>query len=313
MKIGMYDLESPLMNAGGVVKSVEDVRQMAQTGVGAVLAGSFTLEPRIGNSPNGETVYYHDEETGITYNSLGIPNAGLTEMAVDVKEMQKIAHDHGKPFILNFAPMGDDPVEQVIRLSEVLDKAGVTELDGLELNASCPNVVTEDGGRHEMLSHHPEKLGAAVLELSDIAANEIRIGTLIVRVSPLKEPDDAWPLVASLKDAGADAVAAFNTFPNGKPLNVNGDPILQVSGNVGGQSGAGMQHAAEIQTGFVAHARNDLAPSMEIIGSNGITTGEALKRRIDLGASAVSASTIFYQSRRWGEAVDKVLNEFAEL
>ena len=37
MHIGEYELVSPLMNAGGVVKTLEDVNKMAQTGVGAVL------------------------------------------------------------------------------------------------------------------------------------------------------------------------------------------------------------------------------------------------------------------------------------
>lgn len=105
MKIGNYELESPLFNAGGVVKTVENVRMMASTGVGAVLLGSYTLEPRVGNSPNGETVYYHDRAAGTTYNSLGMPNKGIKEVARDLPEMIKIAHDLGKPVVLNVAPV----------------------------------------------------------------------------------------------------------------------------------------------------------------------------------------------------------------
>lgn len=314
MRIGEYEMESPFMNAGGVVKSLEDVKVMARTAVGAVLAGSFTLNPRVGNSPNGETTYYHDQATGITYNALGMPNRGLTEMASEVQEMQNIAHDHGKPFILNFAPVSANPVNEVIDLSATLNRAGVTELDGLELNASCPNVVTDDGGRHEILSHHPEQLGVVVEKLSDIAANEVRIGTLIVRVSPFQNHQtDAAPLLNSLRDAGADAVSAFNTFPGGVPIDATGKQILQVPGGAGGQSGPGMLTRVEAQTVALRNARNSVAPNIEVIGSNGIMTGEALKRRLDLGASAVSASTLFYESRRWGVAVDKLLAEFAEL
>ena len=46
MKIGEIQLESPLMNAGGLVKTVSDVEMMAATGVGAVVAGSFTLDEK---------------------------------------------------------------------------------------------------------------------------------------------------------------------------------------------------------------------------------------------------------------------------
>jgi hypothetical protein len=38
-----------------------------------------------------------------------------------------------------------------------------------------------------------------------------------------------------------------------------------------------------------------------------------MKRRLDIGASAVSSSTLFYEASRWGSAVDKVLSDFSEL
>jgi len=59
MAIGEIQLESPLMNAGGLLKTVADVEMMARTALGGV-SGSFTLDGRVGNSPGGETVYYHD-------------------------------------------------------------------------------------------------------------------------------------------------------------------------------------------------------------------------------------------------------------
>lgn len=316
MHIGSYEMESPLMNAGGVVKTVEDVEMMAQTGVGAVLAGSYTLEPRVGNSPHGEVVYHHDRETGITTNALGMPNRGLEAVAKDLPTMIQIAHDHGKPFILNFAPVSDNPVAEVTRLSQILDYARVENLDAIELNASCPNVVTADGGRHEVLSHHPEKLAEVLVELNDIA---VPFDGLFVRVSPVDNRANLRELVTTLDEAGVDAVTAFNTFPGGKPLDSNGEPILQVSKGIGGQSGRGMQLGAELQTEWLMSERDKLVVKtarcllFDVIGSNGITTGEAMKRRLDMGVAAVSASTIFFESRRWGDAVNKILNEYTEL
>ncbi len=55
-RIGHLDnLESPWGNAGGVIKTVEDVAHMAATGVGWIEAGSYTLEARKGNAIDPET------------------------------------------------------------------------------------------------------------------------------------------------------------------------------------------------------------------------------------------------------------------
>ena len=51
----------------------------------------------------------------------------------------------------------------------------------------------------------------------------------------------------------------------------------------------------------------------DVIGSNGIQTAEAMKSRLALGVNAVSATTLFYESRDWGQAVDKLLTDYANL
>jgi dihydroorotate dehydrogenase len=310
MRIGEYEMESPLMNAGGLVKSVEDVRIMAQTGIGAVLAGSFTLEPRAGNGANGERVYYRDVATDTTYNSLGMPNKGIVNLAANLNEMIDIAHDHGKPFVLNFAPVSDDPRSELITMAEVLSLAKVERLDGFELNASCPNVVTGDGGRHELLSHHPKLLEEVLFELSDIAANELAIGTLLVRISPFKQEADAVNLAKAVQSVGVNVVSAFNTFPGGVPVDSEGRQLLQVPGGAGGQSGGAMTSIAEEQTGWLLNARQSVSGTFEIIGSNGIVDAETMKRRLDLGVAAVSATTLFWEAHSWARATDDILQAY---
>lgn len=319
MSINGRDMESPLLNGGGVVKSVEDVRRLSRTGVGAILGGSFTLEPRPGNGPNGEVVYYHDSEAGVTTNSLGMPNKGLRAVARELPEMIAIAHDGGKPFVLNLAPVSTDPVAEVIEMAHILDRAHVSGIDAIELNASCPNVVTEDGGRHSILSHNPEQLTEVLLELSDVNANEFPFGDLWVRVSPFESRgrQTARQLAHALYFAGVDAVSAFNTFPGGRPLDASGQQILQVPGGIGGQSGPGMMGSAEAHMHLLAEERDTLQQryghSFEIVGSNGVYDALSMKRRLDMGASAVSATTLFYESVDWKRAVDKVLRDYVEL
>lgn len=313
MTIGEYEMESALMNAGGLVKSVEDVRLMAATAVGAVLAGSYTIEPRAGNSPNGEVVYYHDSLTGGTYNALGMPNKGLVDVAANLNEMIDIAHDHGKPFILNFAPVTSDPRAEVMLLAEILADAKVETLDAIELNASCPNVITEDGSRKELLSHHPGLLGEVLHELSDIGVTRVPFETLMVRISPFRRQADAVGLAQVVRDTFTNVVSAFNTFPGGVPLDATGRQILQVPGGAGGRSGAAMTCIAEEQTIWLANARDTIGGDFDIVGSNGVVDGASMKRRLELGASAVSATTAFWEARSWGEAANTILQEYAAL
>ncbi len=308
-----FEMESPLMNGGGLVKTVEDVRQMASTGVGAVLAGSFTLEARAGNSPNGEVVYFHDEQTRVTYNSLGMPNQGLEALAADLPQMQAIAHDHGKPLMINLAPVSDDPVSEVVKMGEVLARAGVEQIDGIEINASCPNVVLDDGGRHELLSHHPEQLGEAILAFNSFLVDEVDVGLLAVRISPFRSQDDVVPLVGALKSAEVGAASAFNTFPGGRPVTETGDNILAVPNGIGGRSGLGMAKVAEEQTRWLVGAADLMQAQFDIIGSNGVGDVFTLDTRLKLGVDAVSATTLFTETVSWKTAVNTLLSNYTEL
>ncbi len=227
--------------------------------------------------------------------------------------MIDVYHDNGKNFILNFAPVSPDPLEEVNTLAEILSDSGIGNLDALELNASCPNVVMENGKRHDLLSYHPELLGRVLLELSDISANLLSIGTMMVRISPFKDNMNFVLLAEELAEGGVDVVTAFNTFPGGHPKNSLGEDILEAGDGIGGRSGIGMSKIAEVLTDKLIGARNALDGRFEVIGSNGVGDAETMKRRLDLGCVAVSATTIFWESNNWGEAATTLLRDYAEL
>ncbi len=84
------ELESPLINAAGSIngssaeKILQEVTLLADTAIGAVTAGSFTVPSQEGNEAKfGAPVYYHDPVTKKTYNSMGLPNIG-EKQAVDI-------------------------------------------------------------------------------------------------------------------------------------------------------------------------------------------------------------------------------------
>lgn len=305
MEIGGVEIESPIINGGGLVKSVEDAKMMFQTGAGAVLLGSITEHPREGNSPNGEIVYYHDPETRITYNALGMPNKGIVETAKQIPEILEIAEFHGRPLIINIAPVTEDPESEVAMIIRNFASSDAFGIHAIELNASCPNVVSDDGGRHELLSYHPDQLRGVLLELDNLRHEERIFHDIWVRISAPRDDDELRALVRVFKDVKVDAVSAFNTFPGGRPVDSSGRPILQVPGGIGGMSGPGMEELALQHTLKLVYERALQEGEFYIVGSNGVHDGPSIRRRLLLGASAVCTTTMIWESQTMGSGIDK--------
>lgn len=301
------EIESPWGNAGGVVKTLEDVEQMAHTGVGWIEAGSYTLEPRLGNAWNPETeqfdrtVYYHNPETGETYNSLGMPNKGMDEVEAEIPEMVRIADAHNKKLLVNVAPVSDEPVEESIELVRRAYEAGA---HGVVLNAGCPNVLTADGGRHELLSRSPQSFFSVIGGLAIVQT------PIMVRISPQESRANAKRiLMAATTYEHVSAVFDPNTWPGHKPVDGEGNPILDVPGGMGGKSGPAMDHEAAEETAWAVGLVGD---SVDIISSSSIMNAKTLQRRLDLGAVAGAGTTFFYESRNgWKEDVDRMLQDLA--
>lgn len=328
--IGHLKVESPFANAGGVVKHVEDVEVMARTGVGWIECGSYTLEPRTGNSPNGEVVYYHDPKTGETFNSLGMPNKGIDIVEKEIPAMVEIAHklERSKPLVVNIAPVSDEPTEECLELFIRANEAGA---DAVIINAGCPNVVTADGGRHEILSRDESALYKVLCGLRKTVQKYPKV---FIRVSPQESRQAAMRILSAIEYAGTvSAIFAPNTWPGNRPLNLDNKPILEVPGGVGGKSGpATASEALEQTVWFAARGKFD------VVSSGGIASGKELAKRLvtteadlllgdkvkserlrylnsqDIGHAAVAgaSTTFFYESGDWKHDVDKLLWQFSE-
>lgn len=302
-KIGHLEgIESPWGNAGGVVKTIEDVDQMAHTGVGWIEAGSYTLEPRVGNSPNGELVYYHNPQTGATFNSLGMPNKGMEEVEKEIPEMATIAHAYNKKLVINVAPVSDKPVGESVELVRRAYQAGA---DAVLLNAGCPNVVTDGGGRHEILSHNASALQSV---LSGLAGVIEQYKPIFLRTSPMGDYGKASWVYGSIPDGLVSAIFTPNTWGGNKPLDHNGEPVLQVPGGLGGKSGPATAGQAQIQANFASN----LCPHIDVVRSGGITNASELKRALGSGALAGAGTTFYYESQNgWQDDTARLLTELA--
>lgn len=300
-------VESPWGNAGGVVRTLEDVELMAKTGVGWIEAGSYTLEPRVGDNPNGEKVYHHDSEIGGTYNSLGMPNKGLDKVEKEIPEMVKIAHAHNKKLVVNVAPVSNDPVTET---QELVARAYEAGADAALVNAGCPNVVTPDGRRHEILSYKPRVL---MVVLRGLKAVSQKYNPVFVRLSPFPYANGHQRLqVSQALWIPGTVSAAFtpNTWPGHKPLNKDDEPILQVPGGIGGKSGPAMAAESAYETRLFAQHLSDT--HVDVVSSSGIMNAAELQKRLDLGAVAAAGTTFYYESQNgWQDDTARLLTELA--
>lgn len=311
-RVGHLEVESPWGNAGGVVKSPDEVEIMAHTGVGWIEAGSYTLEPRDGNGPNGETVYYYDDATGETFNSLGMPNKGMDEVSRQIPNMAKTAHFFGKKLVVNVAPVSDEPANESC---ELVDRAYSYGADAVLLNAGCPNVIKEDGGHHEILSHNAKALGEVLVSLESVVQE--RKKPIFLRTSPVGNFPQARSILRSMKQNVVSAIFTPNTWPGHVPTDEKGQNILEVPGGEGGKSGPAMADAAFKQTAWALAAVKIGGRKTDVVSSSGVTTGRELARRLMLGAVAGAGTTLYYESAAkgytWHEATEKLLFELSEI
>lgn len=315
-RIGHLEIESPFGNAGGVVKTEEDVIRMAQTGVGWIEAGSYTVEGRPGNAWNPETgefdreVYHHDPETGVTVNSLGMPNKGMfirspgahDSVADDIGYMTAHAARYNKPLVVNVAPVSEDPAEETYVL---VDQAFASGADAVLLNAGCPNVVTDDGDRHELLSRDPVALARVLEGLKSVTKRHERI---FLRVSPLR--DSGLSRVAGVvKESGVvSAVFTPNTWPGYKAVKQDGSPVLDVPGGVGGASGPAYADRALVETSM--WVRELEGTDIDVVRSSGIMSAAEVRRGLGVGAVAGAGTTFFFESQRgWQQDTNLLLSD----
>lgn len=319
-RIGHLELVSPWGNAGGVVKTVEDVEKMARTGVGFIEDGSQTLERRLGNQRDAKTgelipdpdtgqpirVYFHDPVSGETFNSLGMPGKGMDVVEKEIPEKVRICQAYGKKYIQNVAPVTSNPVEETLELVTRSYEAGA---HAVLVNAGCPNVITPDGSRHEKLSKNPDAFKKVLIGLRPIVE---KFFPVFVRISPQDSFVDMIQLVRAVSESGTvSAIFVPNTFDVQLPLDENGKPVLGVKGGTGGKSGPATAREAAIQTEWLIKLLH--GSNIDVVSSGGIMDARGLKRQLSLGAVAGAGTTFYYEATRgWEEETDRLLHDLAK-
>jgi dihydroorotate dehydrogenase (NAD+) catalytic subunit len=311
-----HELESPLVNAAGSINGVSvegilrEVNDLTQTGIGAITVGSFTVPPQAGNEARfGAPVYYYDAETRTTYNSMGLPNIGI-EAAVRVSPaLTARAHERGKIVIYSgsptHAPEHGNSIDQAARLAYDLLE---TDADLVEVNVSCPNIVTSSNSGTPILGYDLESMEALLTRLEAEVGNTGRLG---LKLPPYLSTEGRLlvPQLAALiqRRHVFRFLVTSNTIPNQIPHHAGGRPILAVPEGKGGMSGPSTKEVGREQL-VLWRQHTDL----DMISTLGVDSGKELNHRLHLGANAAGGVTFLWQSTNWKATITKMLIELAE-
>jgi dihydroorotate dehydrogenase len=223
------------------------------------------------------------------------------------------AEEYGKPLIFSGSPTNDpenkygNSADQAARLAyELLS----TCVDMVEINVSCPNVVTEGGGRKPIMGYDLESLEEMQAAIKHMVGTGQALG---IKMPPYITPEEKSliPDIAELirSENVFKYLVTANTIPNQIPVDVNRSAILSVPGGKGGMSGPSTKPQGREQLALWHTALGD---SIDIVSTLGVDSGQELAMRRRLGAVAAGGVTFLWESNNWGIAVEQVLQDYAK-
>jgi dihydroorotate dehydrogenase (NAD+) catalytic subunit len=277
------ELAHPIINGSGTYDAIAARRAFGDALLerfpfSAFVSKTITLEPRDGNPPPR----LYETPAGMI-NSIGLPNKGLEGyLASDLPELAQLP----VPLITNV--MGST-AEEIATLVEAVDARA--EIDGVELNVSCPNVKTG------------LDIGADPRELEAVVARVRRLTRkpLIVKLTP--NASDVPAAAAAAEAAGADAVSLVNTLRAYAPHpRAAGRPWL--GGGTGGLSGPAIRAVALAQVRAVAQR-----VAIPIVGMGGVQTGRHAAQLLEAGATAVAVGTESFRDAAAGTRIQHELHD----
>ncbi len=224
--------------------------------LGAVITKGTSLKPKSGNKPPRVC-----ETASGMLNSIGLQNPGVQYFAeYDLPNLRKF----DTKIIVNACGSSIDEYVELCKILNTLD------IDGVELNLSCPNVkegCMAFGNTYEGV----RKVTSSV--------REVLQKPLIVKLTP--NVTNIAEIAKGVEDGGADAVSLINTLL-GMKIDINTrKPVL--ANNTGGLSGPAIKPVAVRMVYQVAQA-----VKIPIMGLGGIMNGEDAIEFMLAGASVIS-------------------------
>lgn len=282
-QLGPFRYDNCLMNAAGVYcMTREELAQVADSQAAAFVTKTATLNPREGNpSPR-----YQDTDLG-SINSMGLPNQGLAYYLDYLLELQE--KGTSKAHILSLVGLSPDETHTLLRTVEDSPYQGL-----VELNLSCPNVPgkpqiaydfeTTDQLLNQVFSYYTKPLGVKLPPYFDLVHFDQMAAIL-----------NKYPLTF---------VNSINSIGNGLVIS-DETVVIKPKDGFGGLGGDYVKPTALANV----HAfYKRLNPSIQIIGTGGVKTGQDAFEHILCGASMVQIGTCLHQEGP--RAFERITQEF---
>ena len=250
--------------------------------LGAIITKGTSLKPKNGNKPPRIC-----ETSSGMLNSIGLQNPGVEYFAkYDLPWLRK----KDVAIIVNAC---GSTVEEYVELAKILN---TLDIDGVELNLSCPNVkegCMAFGNTYEGVKHVTSEV------------RKVLDKPLIVKLTP--NVTDIASIAKAVEDAGADGVSLINTLL-GMSIDIDKRrPFL--ANNTGGLSGPAIKPVAVRMVYQVAQAVN-----IPILGMGGIVNGNDAIEFMLAGATAISigAGNFIdpYTSLKTIEGIESYMNKY---
>ena len=259
-------LKNPTILAAGLLgTSASILKRVASSGAGAITTKSIGPVPRAGNA--NPTVLCVGE---VMMNAVGLPSPGYQNMEREWAELKGVE----VPIIASFYAGSIDEFIEVVE-AIVPHKPAL-----LDVNIGCPNTKS-----HGMIfGKDPETAGELIGRIKDVA------GKIPVMPKLTPNADKMIEVAKACEEAGADAIAGFNTWGPGMVIDINTrKPVFAFK--TAGVSGPAVR-AMTVAGIYKLYE----AVEIPIVAVGGITYGSDALEAIMAGATAVEiGSGIHYR------------------
>jgi dihydroorotate dehydrogenase len=255
-------LRNPIGLAAGFDKACAHLDALAGLGFGYVVGGTITCVPRVGNA-KPRIVRYPAKAS--MANAMGLPNPGAVLASAALARRER-------PGGTCLVSVADEAIEDALEAFSLLEP----HADGVELNASCPNV---SWGRDRDNEVHLRRLVTAMRARS--------AKPLFVKLPPFTtgvERDVVLALASIAQESGASGLTCSNTRPVHE---------ARLSTGGGGLSGRALW---ERTPSIVAEVRAATGGVMPINAAGGISNADEVLSCLEAGAATVQVySALIYE------------------
>lgn len=268
----IYNASGPRSGTAAALAKVAE-----SNGAGAVLAKSATLLSQVGNP---QPRVFHAADGAASFNSEGLPNAGI-DYYLDATTIQEVMGDRtNKPYMVSLS--GKSLQDNLDMLRRVAAAPTRPQVSAIELNLACPNVIGKP-----IIAYDFEQMDAILVAVSKVKG----LPPLGVKLPPYLDFQHFASAAAVLNKHKATVryVASINTVGNALVIDAVADqPCIASNNGFAGLSGPAVKYTAIAN---VSKLRELLDNDIDVVGVGGIQSGKDVYEMLLAGATAVQIGT----------------------